>query len=94
MAAQQQVGVDTEQLKQSLHMDYKRRAAGPEVWVGSDNDIALIHHHGSRPHAIEARGPKMLRYSSRGRIAYARSVQHPGTEPNRYLSDNLYLAGG
>lgn len=94
MASKRQVGVDTGELKESGHLETHRRWGNPEVWVEYDNEIALLHHEGTRPHAIEARGPKMLRYSSRGRIAYARRVEHPGTEPNRYLSDNLYLAGG
>lgn len=94
LASQRQVGVDTGNLKQSGRISYHTRGIIPEVWITYHDDIALLHHEGSRPHAIEARGPKMLRYSSRGRIAYARRVEHPGTEPNRYLSDNLYLAGG
>jgi hypothetical protein len=97
MAAKRQVGKDTRELERSINMTHRRLGAsgiGQEVWVGSDDDIALLHHEGTRPHEITARNSKVLRYSSRGRIAYARTVQHPGTEPNKYLSDNLYLAGG
>ena len=34
---------------------------------------------------------EVLRFSSRGRIVYTRVVRHPGTKPNKYLADNLYL---
>jgi hypothetical protein len=63
-----------------------------QLRIGSDNEIALLHHNGSRPHAISARGPQVMRFSNRGRMVYSRQVAHPGTKPNRYLSDNLYLA--
>lgn len=97
MAAKRQVGKDTRALERSLNMTHNRLGVsgiGQEVWVGSDNEIALLHHEGSRPHEITARNSPVLRFSSRGRIVHARTVQHPGTQPNRYLSDNLYLAGG
>lgn len=97
MAAKRQVGTDTKELQRSIRLTHHRLGSsgiGQEVWVGSDNEIALLHHEGTRPHEITARNSKVLRYSSRGRIAYARTVQHPGTAPNKYLSDNLYLAGG
>ena len=92
IAAKRQVGVLTAELRDSIHMIHQRVGGEQQLWIGSDNDIALIHHEGSRPHAISARGPGVMRFSSRGRMVYAREVMHPGTAPNRYLSDNLPLA--
>ena len=31
-------------------------------------------------------------FASKGNVIYTTSVNHPGTKPNRYLTDNLYLA--
>jgi hypothetical protein len=41
---------------------------------------------GSRAHVIRARRAKALRFSSNGRLVFAKSVQHPGTKPYRFLS--------
>jgi hypothetical protein len=61
------------------------------VLVGSDDEIALIHHEGTPPHTITARRRPMLAfYSARaGRVIRVRSVRHPGTQPNRYLTDAM-----
>lgn len=91
-AARAQVGKDTRELARSIHYNIRRWNGLPELWVGSYNSIALLHHQGTRPHAIRARQGAFLRYSSKGRIVYAHTVMHPGTKPNRYLTDNLYLA--
>lgn len=91
-AARAQVGKDTGELARSIHYNIRRWNGLPELWIGTYNSIALIHHNGTRPHAIRARQGAFLRYSSKGRIVYARTVMHPGTKPNRYLTDNLYLA--
>lgn len=91
-AAKAQVGVDTSQLRDAIHMRHIRISGGPAVWIGADVDHALAHHNGTRPHTITANGPQMMRFSAGGRMVYTRSVLHPGTAPNRYLSDNLRLA--
>lgn len=67
------------------------RAAGPVVMVGSDAaPKALIVHEGARPHVIVPRRATMLRFVGRtGQVIFTRRVNHPGTQPNRYLSDNL-----
>lgn len=91
MAARRDVGVDTGQLKADLYMIHRRNAAGQYVQIGADNRIALLHHNGTRPHYITPNNQQFLRYSSGGRMVYSRSVLHPGTRPNHYLSDNLSL---
>lgn len=69
------------------------------VLVGSASPIALLHHTGTRPHHIAPRSPdgRLAFYSARlGRVVIlppGRGVDHPGTKPNRYLTDNLHLAG-
>lgn len=91
-AARAQVGKETGKLAESIHYDIRRWGGLPEVWIGTYNDIALLHHEGTRPHAIAARDAKFLRFSAKGRVVYDRVVWHPGTKPNRFLTDNIYLA--
>ncbi len=93
-AAQGQVGKATLSLMNSIHYNVDMVRGFPKLTVSADDPIALIHHEGTRPHAIAARNSQVLRYSANGRINYARTVMHPGTPPNRYLSDNLYIAKG
>ena len=66
----------------------------PVARVGSEDPIALIHHEGTGPHTIEARRGRYLVFwwEKVGRTIYARRVHHPGSMPNRYLTDNLHLA--
>lgn len=91
IAARAQVGVKTGRLKASLHMEHSRRGPGQQVKIGSPLNYALIHHEGARPHIIVPRRAETLRFSARGRIVYTRVVRHPGSRPNKYLTDNLYL---
>lgn len=87
--AKRQVGVDTGALKASI--SYTLRATGAPIVssIGSKNDIAYLHHEGSVPHVIRPKQGQTLRFKSHGRIVYAKVVNHPGTKPNRYLTDSL-----
>ena len=91
MAAKAQVGKKTGKLAASIHIRHSRTALGQQVKIGSPLNYALAHHEGSKPHVIMPSRAKVLRFSSGGRIIYTRQVNHPGTRPNRYLKDNLYL---
>lgn len=91
VAAKRQVGVDTGILKNSIHVRHTRDSNSQQLWIGSLVNHALIHHEGSRPHMIFGHNRGMMRFSSGGRQVYTRAVRHPGTRPNRYLSDNLQL---
>jgi phage gpG-like protein len=95
-AARGDVGVRTGQLRGNLHKEWFTRPSGDVGQrVGSNVPYAHLHHDGTRPHIIRARRVPLLRYVNRqGNVVFARSVMHPGTQPNRYLSDNLPLAGG
>lgn len=91
MAAKRQVGVRTGALRSSIHMRHGIDSGGQYVTVGSDLPYARGHHEGTKPHIIRPRKAQVLRFSNNGRIVYARKVNHPGTKPNRYLTDNLRL---
>jgi hypothetical protein len=89
LLAKAQVGVDTGALKRSINFRLVQGGGGLVAVIGSDNRIALMHHQGTRPHIITPRRAQTLRFYSRGRIVYSKLVHHPGTKPNRYLTDNL-----
>ena len=90
-AAKGQVGVDTGRLKASIHMRHSRSGVGQYIEVGSPLKHALVHHEGSRPHLIVPNRSQVLRFTAGSRVIYTHMVRHPGTRPNRYLTDNLYL---
>jgi|SRR5215217_513299 len=87
--AKQQVGKKTHALQRSINNTMYYGGAGFVVRVGSDNPIALLHHEGTKPHTILPKSAKTLRFNSHGKIVYAKVVHHPGTRPNKYLTDNL-----
>jgi len=92
VAAKMQAGVKTGKLKASIHMRHERGGMGGQyVMVGSNLHYALLHHEGTKPHIIVPNRSTVLRFSSGGRVIYTHAVRHPGTRPNRYLTDNLYL---
>ena len=53
--------------------------------VGSNDKVARILEFGSRPHVIRPRNAKALKFNVGGRTVFARSVNHPGTRPYRWL---------
>lgn len=69
---------------------------GVTVQVGSNDPIAYLHHEGTVPHVIQARRRPMLVFywPKVGRVVAFKSVNHPGTDPNRYLTDALAVVIG
>jgi phage gpG-like protein len=91
-AAKRQVGVNSGRLKRSIRVyGHKRTATGQELFIGSAVPYARMHHEGTKRHRISAKKRSYLKFRSGSVLTYRRSVNHPGTKPNRYLSDNLYL---
>lgn len=90
-AARAQVGRDTGELASSIHYNVflSRGVATLEVIASAPH--AYDHHEGTRPHLITPNTMKVLRYQKGGTVAFAKAVMHPGTAPNRFLSDNLRL---
>jgi hypothetical protein len=91
-AARLRVGARSGALKLSLEITHSRAVNGQEYSVGSSLSYAYMVHEGTSPHEIHGRTGGVLRFTSKSRIVYSRSVMHPGTRPNRYLTDNLWLA--
>lgn len=78
-------------LRDSIVTRMVQQGANVVVEVGSEDEVALIHHEGTRPHTIvPKRAPRLVFWSARaGKVVIARRVNHPGTRPNRYLTDSL-----
>lgn len=87
--AKRQVGVDTGALRNSITHQTTGQSYGVRVLVSANNEIAMIHHNGTRAHRIEPNRQQMMRFNIGGKIVYARQIWHPGTRPNRFLTDNL-----
>jgi hypothetical protein len=88
--ARRDVGKDTRKLYNSIKSSMKIGSrGGPVGTVLADSKIARLHHDGTRAHLIRPRRQNTLRFPSRGRIVYTKIVHHPGTKPNRFLTDNL-----
>lgn len=90
-AAKGQVGFKTGALRASIHLRHKRDARGQYVKIGSPLPYAKVHHEGAKPHLIKPKKRKALRFFTDGFMVFAHQVRHPGTRPNRYLTDNLRL---
>lgn len=90
-AAKAQVGVQTGELRSSIHMRHFRDPRSQYIRIGSPLNYARAHHNGTAPHLIRPNNAKMLRFASKGQIVFAHMVRHPGTPANRYLTDNLRL---
>lgn len=100
-AAKMQVGVRTGRLRRSIRVyGHRRTALGQKIQIGSSVPYALLHHNGSRPHIITPSNQRFLKFKPKGGAksgwniladgsVLARKVRHPGTKPNRYLSDSV-----
>lgn len=92
MAAKRQVGVKTGALRSSIKISHFMAPGGAAVRVGSNLHYAYLHHEGTRPHLIVPKDPDgVLIFRKGARVIKTERVMHPGTKPNRYLSDQLRI---
>lgn len=91
VGASYQAGYRTGQLIKSLSMSHERLGRnGHKVIVKATAPHALMHHEGTRPHTIIASNNSKLKFVAKGgNVVYTQMVKHPGTKPNKYLSDQL-----
>lgn len=88
--ARLQVGVKTGRLKASIKFQHIQRAGEAAVKIGAYTHYAKMHHEGTRPHVITPTKPgTQLIFMKGARIIRTPLVNHPGTRPNRYLTDQL-----
>ena len=78
-------------LRDSIVKRVVQTPTGPAVQVVAEDEIALWHHEGTRPHTIRARRKPLLVFfwPKAGRVVSFKQVNHPGTEPNRFLTKAL-----
>jgi hypothetical protein len=72
-------------------MRHLRDPRGQYIRIGSSLPYAKDVHEGTKPRLIVPTKRKTLRFFSKGVIFHTQMVKHPGTKPNRYLTDNLKL---
>lgn len=87
--AKRQVGVKTGALKSSIYKTHLGNSTGQYLWIGSKKNYAYVHHQGSRPHIITPNKSPALVFRSGARIIRTPLVNHPGTRPNKYLSQPM-----
>lgn len=87
--AKNQVGVDTGALRGSISQRTTGESYGIKTTVTAHDGKAMMHHEGTRAHRIVPVRANVLRFEIGGKVIYARQVWHPGTQANRFLSDNL-----
>lgn len=86
-----QVGVKTGALRSSISYTMGPVGAEASATVKASDWKALLHHEGSRPHTIRS-STKKLSIPGGGTVYYRKTINHPGTRPNRYLTDSLKRA--
>lgn len=85
------VGKSTGQTMRSIHYRHSRTVRGQFVEISANSENAYRHHEGTRPHVIDAGPGRVLQFRQNGRTIYARYVLHPGTRPNRFLTNALVV---
>lgn len=90
--ARRLVGVKSGKLRSSIRVSPSRR---PSYNVEARAPYALFHHEGTRPHDIGSpvliEAPDTWRYI--GRSPAGKGKRHPGTKPNRFLTDAARRVG-
>jgi hypothetical protein len=84
--AKAMVGIRTGRLRRNITMRQGIRGRVQYVQVTADTTYALMHHEGTRPHEITGGVGRLVRFNVGGKVVYARKVQHPGTNPRKYLT--------
>lgn len=92
LEARRLVGVKSGNLRDHIVKRVTEENGMPVVTVGAWNvPYAYWHHEGTKPHVIAARvAPYLVFYWKKvGRVVRFKSVNHPGTKPNRFLVNAL-----
>lgn len=61
------------------------RKGAVEIALSEQVPYAQYVHEGTRSHVISAINGQVLRFTSRGRVIFARRVRHPGSRPDPFL---------
>jgi hypothetical protein len=88
-AAQRNVGVRTGALRKSIRGYHLSNQTGHYLGITASKPYALMHHEGTKPHVILPKNGRLLRFSRGTQVIFTEMVRHPGTKPNRFLSNQL-----
>lgn len=77
--------VDSGNLRRSHYLTLPDSGA-QEISVVAGAEYAMAVHEGSRPHVIEPRSRRALRFYVGGREVFATRVHHPGNAPDPWLT--------
>ena len=78
------------QLSRSISIDVASSGLHGEVYLDETMaEYGPAIHDGSKPHKIEPKTKKALSFESGGSLYARRSVQHPGTKPDPFLTEAL-----
>jgi hypothetical protein len=87
-------------LKRSIKVyRHERYTKGQTIRIGTSVSYAPYVHEGTRPHLILPKNPAgALKFVPKGgtMVIVTKRVKHPGSRPNRFLTDNvkyIYLPG-
>lgn len=81
---------DSGNMRQRTTVKARPTASGATIEAKVDTDYAHIVRSGQRPHTITPRTDGgVLAFRSRGSLVFARSVNHPGAQPNTWWDDAL-----
>jgi hypothetical protein len=82
----------TNKLSESIVKRFYDSPAGFTVSIAALQPYAVFVHEGTKPHVINGNPLLAFAWPKMGEgTFFFRSVHHPGTKPNRFLSDNLPL---
>lgn len=62
-----------------------RGSAGWRLRISNKTRYAAPIEYGAKPHIIRPRRAKVLRFMLRGKVVFARKVNHPGNRPYKFL---------
>ena len=81
--------VDTGNMRNRTTTRTERTGAGFRVTAEVDTDYAVFVSEGTRPHVIRPRTARALRFPTANGIVFAARVNHPGTRPNPWWTNQL-----
>lgn len=92
-AAKVQVPKRTGQMAAQIRIEGRSQTAfGQTLRIVSNNKNSAYVHEGTAPHLIKSRSPKgFIKFNSKGVTVFTRLVRHPGSKPNRFITDNVKL---
>ena len=64
---------------------YRVNGSSAVIALNPNVPYAVFVHEGTKPHIIEPRNKRALRWVARGEFAFAKRVFHPGTEKDQFL---------